>query len=72
MLVLLLNREKQIAHNSTRHRKEKTKGRFGISKVSLKTVVIHLKENCYSTVENLTMKQSIGIPMGKNLKYMIK
>ena len=28
-------------------RKEETKGRFGFSKVSLKTVVIHLIENCY-------------------------
>ena len=42
----------------------KTKGRFGFSKVSLNTVVIHLIENCYSAVENVTMKQLISIPMG--------
>ena len=52
-------------YNNTRHRREKTKGRFSFSSaVSLKTVIIHLIENRYSNVENVTMKQSIGVPMG--------
>ena len=51
-------------YNSTRYRREKTKGRFDFSKVSLKAVIIRLIQNCYSNVENLTMKQSIGISMG--------
>ena len=54
----------RLSNSSTRHRREKTKGRFGFSKVSLKTVTIHLTGNCYSNVENVTMKQSIGISMG--------
>ena len=54
----------RLSNNRTRHGREKTKGQFGFSKVSLKTVTIHLTENCHSNVENVTMKQSIGIPMG--------
>ena len=42
------------------------KGRttIGFTKNSLKTAVIHLIENCYFTVGNITLKQAIGIPMG--------
>ena len=61
----------RLSNNSTRHG-EKTKGQFVFSKMSLKTVAIHLTENCYSNVENVTMKQSIGISVGKNVKCIIK
>ena len=33
-------------------------------KLSLKTAINHLIENCYFNVGNVTMKQAIGIPVG--------
>ena len=43
------------------------KGGLGFSQTSLKTVINHLIENCYFNVGNVTIKQSIGIPMGIDL-----
>ena len=62
----------RLSNNRTKHRREKTKKRFGFSKVSLKTVIIHLTENFYSNGENVAIKQTIGIPMRENLKCIIK
>ena len=62
----------RLSNNRTKHRREKTKKRFGFSKVSLKTVIIHLTENFFSNGENVAIKQTIGIPMRENLKCIIK
>ena len=48
-----------LQHMSFRHYKLESK-----LSLSLVTIVIHLTENCHCNVENVTMKQSIGIPMG--------
>ena len=40
------------------------KGRFVSEKTSLKIAINHLIENCYSNVQNVTMKHVICISMG--------
>ena len=42
----------------------KNKKNVSFSKASLKTAISHLIENCYFTVGNKVLKQTIGIPMG--------
>ena len=53
----------RLSNNRTKHRRKKTKKWFGFSKVSPKTVIIHLTENFYANGENVAIKQTIGIPM---------
>ena len=42
----------------------KNKKSVSFSKASLKAAISHLIENCYFTVGNMVLKQTIGIPMG--------
>ena len=43
---------------------KKLKGKVGFTKSALKMTMKHLIENCYFTVGNVVLRQSIGIPMG--------
>ena len=44
--------------------KKKPKSTVSFSRNSLKIAIKHLIQNCYFTVGNVVMRQSIGIPMG--------
>ena len=54
--------KKRMQRGNASWRKNRTKTCF--SKNSLVIAVKHLIKNCYITVGNITMRQSIGIPMG--------
>ena len=52
-----------LSNNGAAYWGNKTKRGLGLSKTSCKTAIKYLIENCYFNVENVTMKQALGIPV---------